>query len=156
VKAVCINADASTELRLEQEYFVFPTKTNHYYVSRFDNVNAHFGCYQAERFHFVEEEGWPQEPQMEIPNLEQGVFYHAQLIWRKQGYKNKPLKEYIIQPKRTHCFFWHDQERKKPGGCFPLHWFTNFVPIIEQEGHEEAEEQPVNLLERMDGQLAFF
>ncbi|MDP7981018.1 hypothetical protein [Bacillus multifaciens] len=156
MKAVCINADTSTELRLEQEYFIFPAKPNHYYVSRFDNVNAHFGSYQAERFHVVEEEEWPKEPQMDILKLDQDKFYHAQLIWRQRGFKNKSLKEYVIKPKRTHCLFWHDEERKRFCGCFPLHWFKNFVPVIEKEKPEKVEEQPIELLEKVDGQLAFF
>lgn len=153
MKGVCIDADTSTELKLDQEYHLFPAKPNHFYVSRFDNKGANFGCYQADRFKVTVEEEWPQEPNDDTPLLDPDTFYHAELIWRQQGYKDKPLKRYVVQPKKTHCMFWHDEERKKPGGCFPLHWFAGFVPIDEEQ--RQLEEQPIALLERVDGQLAF-
>lgn len=156
LKGRCINAADTTTLQNEQEYFLFPAGQNHYYVSMFNNTNAHFGCYQAERFQVVEEEEWPQEPPVEFPQLKQCSFYKAKLIWRQRGHRNKELKAYFVKPGKTHCYFWHDQERTEFCGCFPVHWFTNFEPITEQEVHVEAEEQQIELLERVDGQLAFF
>ncbi|EOO04909.1 hypothetical protein IAW_05726 [Bacillus cereus str. Schrouff] len=56
MQGICINADISTELKLGQEYYLFPAKPNHFYVSRFDNKGANFGCYQSERFRIIKEE----------------------------------------------------------------------------------------------------
>ncbi|MFI8709847.1 hypothetical protein ACIGHG_22975 [Bacillus sp. NPDC077411] len=157
IKAKCIGANYSPVLQQGEEYFVFPAKQNFYYVSRFNNINAHFGCYPKERFQLIEKDVWSSEPNVQIPDLDQDTFYRAQLIWRAKGYRNKPLKDYVIQPKKTHCFFWHDRKRRQFCGCFPLHWFANFEPIVEQQKQqEEVKENPITLIERFDGQLAFF
>ncbi|EOO04910.1 hypothetical protein IAW_05727 [Bacillus cereus str. Schrouff] len=52
--------------------------------------------------------------------------------------------------------FWHDEERKKLGGYFPLHWFTGFEELseVQEEVKETKEQEIVPLLERPDGQLA--
>ncbi|MDA2567527.1 sugar ABC transporter [Bacillus cereus] len=102
----------------------------------------------------MEEEKWPQEPRGNIPLLDPCTFYHANLIWRKQGYKNKMLKRYVVQSKGTHCMFWHDEKRKKPCGCFPAHWFAEFKELKEDEETQQQEFLP--FLERADGQLTFF
>ncbi|MGX5433386.1 hypothetical protein [Bacillus toyonensis] len=158
MKGICIDVDHSTLLGINEEYFLFPAKLNHYFVSKFDRKEAHFGCYPAERFQVVENEVWTPEPQDNAPKLDTSLVYRAQLIWRTKGYKNKPLKDYIIKPKGNHCFFWHDRERKKLCGCFPIHWFANFEELAaEQEEIKEIPEQErVSLLERPGGQLAFF
>ncbi|MGG3446479.1 hypothetical protein [Bacillus nitratireducens] len=158
MKGICIDVDHSALLGINEEYFLFPAKPNHYFVSKFDRKESHFGCYPAERFQVVEKEVWAPEPQDNAPKLDKSLLYRAQLIWRTKGYKNKPLKDYIIKPKGNHCFFWHDRERKKLCGCFPIHWFTNFEELAtEQEEIKETPEQEfVSLLERPSGQLAFF
>ncbi|PEJ89548.1 hypothetical protein [Bacillus toyonensis] len=158
MKGICIDVDHSALLGINEEYFLFPAKPNHYFVSKFDRKESHFGCYPAERFQVMEKEAWTPEPKVNTPNLDKGLLYRAQLIWRTKGYKNKPLKDYIIKPKGNHCFFWHDRERKKLCGCFPIHWFANFEELAaEQEEIKEIPEQErVSLLERPGGQLAFF
>ncbi|HFU6611225.1 TPA: hypothetical protein ACGPI4_005400 [Bacillus paranthracis] len=153
MKGMCINDECSTELRLNQSYYLFPAKPNHFYVSRFNNVNANFGCYKAERFRVIEEEGWPKEPVRNIPELDREKYYRANLIWRPKGYRDKTLQSYIIKPNNTHCYFWKDVCRHKICGCFPLHWFDKFTPIDIQI--DELQEE-VDLLERESGQLAFF
>ncbi|MEN3130830.1 hypothetical protein ABDI49_07370 [Bacillus cereus] len=155
MKGICINVDASTELKLDQEYYLFPAKPNHFYVSRFDNVHANFGCYEADRFQVIKEEEWPKEPEIDIPELDKEKYYRADLIWRAKGYRDKELKRYVMKPSTTHCYVWHDKERKQFAGCFPLHWFRGFKLMIEQQS-PQAVEQPIVLLERPDGQLAFF
>ncbi|PEA85892.1 hypothetical protein [Bacillus thuringiensis] len=155
MKGTCINASHSTELKQEQEYFLFPLKPNHFYVSRFDNKGANFGCYEADRFQVIEEEEWPKEPEIDIPELDKEKYYRADLIWRAEGYRDKELKRYVMKPSTTHCYVWHDKERKQFAGCFPMHWFRDFKLIIEQQS-PQAVEQPIVLLERPNGQLAFF
>ncbi|MED1047272.1 hypothetical protein P4T54_22870 [Bacillus mycoides] len=158
MKGICIEVDHSALLGINEEYFLFPAKPNHYFVSKFNRKESHFGCYPAERFQVVEKEVWTPEPQVNKPNLDKGLLYRAQLIWRTKGYKNKPLKDYIIKPKGNHCLFWHDRERKKLCGCFPIHWFVNFEELAaeQEEIKETIEQERVSLLERPDGQLAFF
>ncbi|PFI78295.1 hypothetical protein [Bacillus cereus] len=155
MKGICINVDASTELKLDQEYYLFPAKPNHFYVSRFDNVHANFGCYGADRFQVIKEEEWTKEPEIDIPELDREKYYRADLIWRAEGYRDKELKRYVMKPSTTHCYVWHDKERKQFAGCFPIHWFRDFKLMIEQQS-PQAVEQPIVLLERPDGQLAFF
>lgn len=158
MKGICIDVDHSALLGINEEYFLFPAKPNHYFVSKFNRKESHFGCYPAERFQVAGKEAWTPEPQVNTPNLDKGLLYRAQLIWRTKDYKNKPLKDYIIQPKGNHCFFWHDRERKNLCGCFPIHWFANFEELAAEP--EEVKETPkqelVSLLERPGGQLAFF
>ncbi|WP_460271912.1 hypothetical protein [Bacillus sp. NEAU-Y102] len=158
MKGVCIDVDHSALLGINEEYFLFSAKPNHYYVSKFNRKESHFGCYPAERFKAVENEVWTPEPQINTPNLDESKFYKAQLIWRKKGYKDRPLKDYIIKPRGTHCFFWHDRERKKICGCFPIHWFANFEELAAEleEVKETPKQELVSLLERPGGQLAFF
>ncbi|MGH1287796.1 hypothetical protein [Bacillus toyonensis] len=158
MKGICIDVDYSALLGINEEYFLFPAKHNHYFVSKFNCKESHFGCYPVERFQVVEKNVWTPEPQVNTPNLNKGFLYRAQLIWRTKGYENKPLKDYIIKLKGNYCFFWHDRERKKLCGCFPIHWFTNFEELAaEQEKIKEIlEQERVSLLERLGGQLAFF
>lgn len=154
MKGKCIDAADSTMLKIGHEYFLFPAGSNHYYVSQFNNKNAHFGCYKASKFALIEKDVWSPEPPIQSFNLDQDTFYRAQLIWRTKGHKNTPLKDYVIQPKKTHCFFWHDRKREQFCGCFPLHWFTNFESITNQP--EKEQEKAITFLERPGGQLAFF
>lgn len=62
-RGVCIDVDHSDLLKEKVEYFLFPAKPSHYYVSRFNRKGAHFGCYPAERFQITEKEVWTPEPQ---------------------------------------------------------------------------------------------
>ncbi|EMY5507731.1 hypothetical protein V8T57_004248 [Bacillus wiedmannii] len=158
MKGICIDVDHSALLGINEEYFLFPAKPYHYFVSKFDRKESHFGCYPAERFQMVEKEVWTPEPPVNTPDLDRGLLYRAQLIWRTKGYKNKPLKDYIIKPKGNRCFFWHDRERTKLCGCFPIHWFANFEELAAEpeEINETPKQELVSLLERPGGQLAFF
>ncbi|MBG9830802.1 hypothetical protein [Bacillus wiedmannii] len=158
MKGVCIDLDHSDLLKQGVEYFLFPAPPNHYYVSKFNRKGAHFGCYPAERFQVTEKEVWTPEPPMSAPQLDGNLFYRARLIWRTKGYKNKPLKDYIIQPRGKYCYFWHDRIREKFCGCFPIHWFTNFEVISEnqEEPKKEMKEELIVFRERPDGQLVLF
>ncbi|PGT77832.1 hypothetical protein COD14_06980 [Bacillus cereus] len=62
-----------------------------------------------------------------------------------------------MKPKSNHYFLWHDRERKKLCGCFPIHWFANFeeLPEVQEEVKETQAREFVSLLERLDGRLAF-
>lgn len=50
MKVVCID-DSNSEILVQgREYFIFPEGSVACYVSKFNNRNAHFGCYSAARF----------------------------------------------------------------------------------------------------------
>jgi hypothetical protein len=55
LQGVCIDVGETTTLRENQEYFLFDHGPNNYYVSRFDNVNAHFGSYEKKHFEKIED-----------------------------------------------------------------------------------------------------
>lgn len=138
LQGICVDPGQSAVLEKGTSYYLFPNGTKHYYVSKFPNLGAHNGCFQAKYFQLVEEEDWPQEPESVEVSLDPEKIYKAKLTWRKPGYKFVELKEYYIQPKKTHGFFYRDRDLKKCGGCFPLHWFKNFEEMEIEENVTET------------------
>ncbi len=129
MQGICINQGQTSVLEKGKSYFLFPNGTQHYYVSNFPNQNAHKGCFQMKYFQLVQKEEWPAEPEMKDLSLDREKVYKANLVWRKPGYKCVQLKDYYVQPKNTHGNFYKDSNLKKFGGCFPLHWFTDFTEV---------------------------
>jgi hypothetical protein len=130
LQGVCIDPGQTAVLEMRKKYYLFPNGMNHYYVSNFPNLAAHKGCFQSKYFQIIEKEPWSQEPEMKSYSLDPEKVYWAKLIWRKPGYKFVELKEYYLKPRKTHCDFYHDSKLNQLGGCFPLHWFTNFEEVI--------------------------
>lgn len=128
IKGKCVDNTNLLKVIVGEEYFLFPNGENYYYVSKFPNIKAHIGCYQKERFKEVKYA------------FESNKVYLADLIWRSNGYKSAELKKYFIVSKKSHAFFYHDKDLKKLGGCFPLHWFSNFEEYIYKEGMETVKE----------------
>lgn len=85
MKAICIEVDSSVVLKMEQEYYVFPAGPEHYYVSRFDNVNANFGCYLVNKFKLVNEKKCLEESVLDIPNLKEKVELELELVLKENG-----------------------------------------------------------------------
>jgi hypothetical protein len=133
LQGLCIDAGQTAVLEKEKMYFLFPNGPKHYYVSKFANSTAHKGCFQSSYFQVIKEEQWPPEPEIKSHCLDPKKVYIANLIWRKPGYKEVALKEYYIKPRTTHCNFYKDSNLTELGGCFPLHWFTDFVEAIIDE-----------------------
>jgi hypothetical protein len=133
LKGVCKDPGQTAVLEKGKVYFLFPNGRNHFYVSNFPNFRAHKGCFQSSYFQVIEKEQWPQEPEMKSYCLDPEKVYIANLIWRKPGYKAVALKEYYIKPRTTHCDFYQDSNLTELGGCFPLHWFTDFVEAVIDE-----------------------
>lgn len=125
--------DAETGLVPGKVYYLFPNGPNYYYASKFPTEGSHMGIFQAGRFRVIEEEEWPPEPALVIPELDKGKVYKARLIWRTEGYKSTRLKDYYIKQNQTHCYFYSDPELKKCGGCFPLHWFSDFEEVNDRK-----------------------
>jgi hypothetical protein len=132
LQGICIDQGQTTVLEKGKRYFLFPNGSRHFYVSKFPNRDAHKGCFQTCYFQIIEKQEWPQEPKMISISLDPEKIYKANLIWRKPGYRSTELKTYYVQPKMTHGYFYHDSNLKRCGGCFPLHWYSDFVEV-EQE-----------------------
>jgi hypothetical protein len=129
LRGICTDLGQTAVLELGKSYYLFPNGTKHFYVSNFPSQGAHKGCFQAKYFQIIEKDTWPPEPEVKIFQLDRAKKYKAELIWRRPGYKNVELKEYFIKPLKTHCDFYQDSNFSKSRGCFPLHWFTNFVEV---------------------------
>jgi hypothetical protein len=151
LQGICIDPGQTVVLEKGKSYFLFPNGTKHYYVSKFPNQNAHKGCFQAIYFQIIEKEEWLQEPVRLSIILDQEKVYMASLIWRKPGYKSTELKEHYVKPKATHGHFYHDSSLKEYGGCFPLHWFTDFVEVK----HEVIEPETLDFGIEIEGSDLF-
>lgn len=130
LKGKYIGSNKLCSLNKEYTYFLFPNGPNHFYVSRFNNPNAHFGCFNGDWFQIFKDEGYPTEPPRTKIELDQGKIYKAKLFWRRAGYSNILLSHYYILPQNTHAHFYEDIELTKCKGCFPLHWFKEFKEVI--------------------------
>lgn len=140
----CVDPELASSF--PETVYLFPNGPLNYYVSRFPNKDAHMGCFQADKFQIAEE--WPPEPNAaDIPSLESGKMYSAQFVWKpeKQFTYHKLKDRYFILPKANQksATFYKDRERKQLGGCFPLHWFTDFQLVEEEELEEVFEMEPV-------------
>lgn len=141
LQGICVDPAATTVLEKDRKYFLFPAGANHYYVSRFPKANAHTGCFHKSLFQVVPEDEWPPEPAADnVPVLDSSKIYEAKLIWRTRGYRDTKLGTYYLRPDGTHAYFWHDRKLKRPGGCFPLHWFTEFREVNAEETETKAPE----------------
>jgi hypothetical protein len=129
LQGVCVDPGQTEVLEKGKTYFLFPNDDVHYYVSNFPNINAHKGCFHKKYFQVIERESYPPEPTVRPIHLDQQKIYRADLIWVRPGYKPFTSKEYYIKPRTTHGDCYHDKNLTKLGGCFPLHWFDNFIEI---------------------------
>jgi len=153
LQGVCIDTGSSTNLQNGNKYYLFPHGSQAFHASRFQREGSHFGTYQKERFKIIEEmEEWPSEPikPSNLPILQIGTVYKAELVWRKQGYADSiPLRTYFIAAIdncyacATDCYFYLDAALKESKGRFPLHWF---------ESIQEYDEKAIMELPRSDWQ----
>jgi hypothetical protein len=135
-EGVCIDTGQTTVLEKGRKYYLFPNGSHHYYVSIFQNPHTHKGCFESSLFQIMNEEEWPQEPEVKMIHLDKEKIYKASLAWRKPGHQSVPLKKYFVRAKNTHGYFYEDPNLETCRGCFPLHWFSEFV-----EADQEVEEQ---------------
>lgn len=122
LQGVCVDTGQTAVLTKGESYFLFPNGDKHYYVSRFPNQGAHKGCFQARYFQVVDEE------EIVMPEVDRNQVYIAHMF-RKKGYPKLELKEYFIEPRKTHCDIYHDHALTEFKGRFPLEWFTDFEEI---------------------------
>lgn len=158
LQGVCVDLGGSTNLKIEETYYLFPHGGQAFNVSRFPRKGSHFGTYQKNRFEVIDPvDDWPTEPTLpvETMQLENGKVYKAELIWRKKGYSyDTPLGDYFITAVnsnitcKTDCCFYKDAALQQPQGRFPLHWFTNIQE--HDETTPEDVELPRNEWQQMD------
>jgi hypothetical protein len=55
LQGVCVDTGETTVLEKGKKYFLFPSGSNNYYVSKFPNANAHTGCFRKSLFQIVQE-----------------------------------------------------------------------------------------------------
>lgn len=91
LQGICIDIGETTVLEKGKTYFLFPNGSTHYYVSKFQNKNSHFGCFRKSFFQIVQEDEWsPEPPADNVPSLDSSKIYEA----REKGYHattGKPL-----------------------------------------------------------------
>jgi hypothetical protein len=134
LQGICIDIGETTVLEKGKTYFLFPNGSTHYYVSKFQNKNSHFGCFRKSFFQIVQKDEWsPEPPADNVPSLDSSKIYEAILIWREKGYHATIGSTYYLRPRGTHATFYHDRNLKRLGGCFPLHWFTDFREINKED-----------------------
>lgn len=88
-------------------------------------------------------------PPSSIPVLDNSKGYNTKLVWRKRGYKHVALGMDDLQPKKTHAYFYYDKELKRLGGCFPLHWFTEFREVDADEKGQIYNDPPYKTFKRI-------
>lgn len=141
LKGLCINKGNTTVLTVGKQYFLFPNGEHHYYVSMFPNQRAHKGCFESSLFQLISDNDQQGKEIALSMNLDKDKLYRARLIWKREGYNSIELKEYFLVPHKTHADFYDDQALKVCRGCFPLHWFTDFLEVayIIEETEKEKE-----------------
>lgn len=156
LQGVCVDSGSSTNLKIDEIYYLFPHGGQAFNVSRFPREGSHFGTYQKARFQIAEPvNDWSIEPvqPVEPTQLEKGKVYKAELIWSKKGYSyDTPLGTYFITAInsgltcKTDCYFYKDATLQRPQGRFPLHWFTS----IQEYDENIIVELPRNEWQQMD------
>lgn len=156
MQGICIQETNSSNLKKDETYYLYPHGGNAYYASRFPREGSHFGAYQKHYFEIVEDHNeWPPEPikPSNLPILQTGTVYKAELIWRRQGYADStPLGTYFIAAIDncyacvTDCYFYLDAALNQPKGRFPLHWFKN----IQEYDEKAIVELPRSEWQQMD------
>lgn len=167
-KVICTDNGNSDLLEVGKEYFMLGERSGWAYISHFPKQSTYFGVYEAKRFTVLGEE----PPSVDHEHLDREKIYQAELIYCRR-YPVK-LKNYYVKPRVTHANFYVDPDCLDFCGCFPLHWFANFIEHGEQRaetpenGHSEEitpeeyqgkvqeEKHDIELFERPDGQLTFF
>ena len=137
MRGICIDSGGSVNIKIKEVYYLFPHGGFAFDVSNFSDSGLHLGTYQRSRFKIITvdekvEKIYPSEPMKnkEMPVLEEGKVYEAELVWKKEGYRT-PLGKYFIRAtygcyaNKNDCFFYTDAELKEARGRFPIHWFAN-------------------------------
>ncbi|MGE7114689.1 hypothetical protein [Lysinibacillus sp. NPDC047702] len=95
-KGKCVNAGVCTNLKVGEEYFLFPHGGLAYNVSRFHHPGAHFGTYQKSRFELV-------DAAMEVPT--QITRKYLARVVKLPSHFYKIGEEYIITVPKANGYY---------------------------------------------------
>lgn len=160
MKGLCVDPGGTTTLTQGKEYFLFQNGPTHFYVCKFDNPKAHFGCYQKDLFQVIAEEAPqrpPEPPRIKI-DLTMGAVYRAFLVWvRMPGHRELEGKHYYVRQHKTQSTqvnIYDDPECTIGRGTFQKYYFIDYE-LVESK-NEEAEFEPDALPEEDWEQMSLF
>lgn len=137
IRGKCIDAGACTNLKVGEEYYLFPHGGLAYNVSRFPHSGSHFGTYQKSRFELV-------DAAMEVP-VQIASKYLARVV-KPPSHFYLIGEEYIITEPRENGYysvFLKSRPNHGPVGSYR----SNYFEIIEP--YEVTEAAVVNDLLKM-------
>ncbi|WP_025731339.1 hypothetical protein [Heyndrickxia ginsengihumi] len=125
MKGICIDPGNTTTLKINEEYYLFENGQDNFYVSRFDNPNAHFGSFQKKYFKVVNKEN------MSKKNMQLNV---ARVCKPHNGYRVG--EKFIIGPSIHEPYFdvfLYDYPERGPIGSYINNFFEVLEPFKEPE-----------------------
>jgi len=137
LRGKCIDAGACTNLKVGEEYYLFPHGGLAYNVSRFPHSGSHFGTYQKSRFDLVEA---AREVPVQIPSK-----YLARVV-KQPSHFYRIGEEYIITDSKANGYysvFLTSRPNHGPVGSYK----SNYFEIIEP--YEVTEADVVNNMLKM-------
>jgi len=139
MQGVCINPGATVTLQEGETYFLFEHGLNNYLVSRFNNLNAHFGSYEKKFFEVIQEE--QPEPANLWPLKRR---YIAEVSSKRAAYRLE--ERFIIGPAKNEPYFnvyLLDNPERGPIGSY-IHNFFNILEPYE-ESAIKPDPKPIEL-----------
>ncbi|WP_025727734.1 hypothetical protein [Heyndrickxia ginsengihumi] len=129
MQGVCIDPGPTTTLQEGETYFLFDHGQNNYYVSRFDNINAHFGSYQRSYFKVINKSNDNEKTQ------ETKIQRFVAVVNRpRNGYRVGD--KFLIGPSKYEPYFnvfLYDYPERGPIGSYIQNFFEILEPYIEPE-----------------------
>lgn len=96
-KGKCVDAGVCTNLKVGEEYFLFPHGGLAYNVSRFPHPGAHFGTYQKSRFELV-------DTAMEVPTAQITSKFLARVV-KPPSHFYRIGEEYVITELKANGYY---------------------------------------------------
>ncbi len=118
----CVDAGASTNLKVGEVYYLFPHGGLAYNVSRFPHSGSHFGTYQKSRFNLVEA---AMEVPVQIPSK-----YLARVV-KMPSHFYRIGEEYIITDSKANGYysvFLTSRPNHGPVGSYRSNYFEIIEP----------------------------
>ena len=129
----CVDAGACTNLKVGEEYFLFPHGGLAYNVSRFPHPGAHFGTYQKSRFELI-------DAAMEVP-VQITSKYLARVV-KPPSHFYLIGEEYIITEPRENGYysvFLKSRPNHGPVGSYRSNYFEIIEPYEVTEAAVEKD-----------------
>lgn len=134
----CIDAGACTNLKVGEEYYLFPHGGLAYNVSRFPHSGSHFGTYQKSRFELV-------DAAMEVPKKIKSK-YLARVV-KPVSHFYRIGEEYVITEPKANGYY--DVFLKSRPDVAPVGSYKNTSCFECIEPFEEVEAVKVNDMPKM-------